>query len=102
MGRLEQFDRVAGGVGEQDLASARARDHDAAEGRACVAEPGDLGAQVTGDEVDAVAADRVGVGGVARAPELAGPDSSSRSGPRTTSANAGAALVFSVKPRWVV
>ena len=40
--------------------------------------------------------------GVARAPELAGPDSSSRSGPRTTSAKAGAALVFSVKPRWVV
>ena len=32
--------------------------------------------------------------GVARAPELAGPDSSSRSGPRTTSAKAGAALVF--------
>src|SRR5919112_4805625 len=32
--------------------------------------------------------------GVARAPELAGPDSSSRSGPRTTSAKAGAALAL--------
>jgi len=40
--------------------------------------------------------------GVARAPELAGPDSSRRSRPRVTSANAGAALVFTSKPRWVV
>ena len=98
MGRLEQFDRVAGGVGEQDLASAWARDHVAAEGWACVAEPGDLGGQVTGDQVDAVAADRVGVGGVARAPERAGPDSSSRSGPRTHVRERGCG-VFSVKPR---
>jgi hypothetical protein len=31
VGRLEQFDQVADGVGEQDLASARGRDDAAAE-----------------------------------------------------------------------
>ncbi|GAB3895405.1 hypothetical protein GCM10027612_48110 [Microbispora bryophytorum subsp. camponoti] len=65
-------------------------------------EPVDLGVQVVDDQQDAVAARAGRLGGVARAPELAGPDSSSRSGPRTTSAKAGPAPLFRVKPRWVV
>jgi hypothetical protein len=40
--------------------------------------------------------------GIGRPAELAGPLSSSRRLPRTTSANAGAALERSVKPKWVV
>ena len=39
--------------------------------------------------------------GIGRPAELVGPLSSSRRWPRTTSANAGAALVRSSKPRWV-
>jgi hypothetical protein len=40
--------------------------------------------------------------GIDRPAELFGPLSSSRRLPRTTSANAGAALERSVKPKWVV
>ena len=101
-GRLEQLDEVAGRIGEQDLTSAGAGDHLAAEGRSHAAEPVDLGVEVVDDEMDPIAAGGGGVGGVARAPELAGPDSSRRSGPRVTSANAGAALVPTVNPRWFV
>src|SRR5262249_60489015 len=43
----------------------------------------------------------VALAGVARAPELVGPDSSSRRRPRVTSAKAGAALVLRRKPRGV-
>ncbi len=102
-GGLEEFDQVAGRVGEQDLASAGAGDDVAKEGQTRVAEPSDLGIDVVEDEVDAIAAPAVASSsGVARAPELAGPDSRSRRGPRTTSAKAGTKLVFTVKPRWVV
>ena len=99
---LEQLDQVPGGVGEKDLAPSGSCDHLAAETTAGVAEPVDFGVEVVDDEVDTVAAGSAASSGVARAPELAGPESSSRSGPRTTSAKAGAALVFTVKPRWVV
>ena len=57
-GGFEQFDEVAGGVGEQDLASAGAGDDVAAEGQSGAAEPVDLGVEVVDDEVDAVAARR--------------------------------------------
>ena len=40
--------------------------------------------------------------GIGRPAELFGPLSSSRSLPRTTSANAGAALERSLKPKWLV
>ncbi len=40
--------------------------------------------------------------GIGRPAELAGPLSSRRSLPRTTSANAGAALIRRLKPKWVV
>jgi hypothetical protein len=99
---LEQFDQVAGGVGKQDLTAAGAGDHVTAKRQAGSTLPLDLGVEVLDDQVDAVAPGNVGVGWCARAPELAGPDSSSRSGPRTTSAKAGAALVFSRNPRWSV
>ena len=49
MGGLEQFDQVAVGVGEQDLAPAGAGDQVAAYGQAGAAEPGDLGIQVVDD-----------------------------------------------------
>ena len=68
MGGLEQFDEVAGGVGEQDLAPARAGDEVAAEGQAGGAQPGDLGVEVVDHEMDAVAAGGGGrVGGGAGA-----------------------------------
>ena len=67
MGGLEQFDQVAGGVGEQDLAPTGAGDHVAAEGQAGVTEPGDLGIQVVDDQVDAVVASGGIVGGRAGA-----------------------------------
>jgi hypothetical protein len=72
------------------------------ERQADAAESGDLGVQVVDDQVDAVVVSADGVIGGGRAPELVGPDSRSRSGPRTMSAKAGAALVFKVKPRWMV
>ena len=53
---LEQFDQVAGGVGEKDLASAGTGDHVAAKRHIAVAEPGDVGIQVVDDQVDTVAA----------------------------------------------
>jgi hypothetical protein len=40
--------------------------------------------------------------GIARPAELVGPLNSRRRLPRTTSANAGAALERTVKPKWVV
>jgi hypothetical protein len=54
MGGLEQFDEVAGRVGEQDLAPAGAGDHIVAEGQSGGAQPADLGVEVVDDEVDAV------------------------------------------------
>ena len=56
MGRLEQLDQIAVGVGEQNLPPTRAGDQVAAEGQVCIAEPGDLGVEVVDDEVDAVTA----------------------------------------------
>jgi hypothetical protein len=99
---LEQFDQVAGGVGDQDLATAGAGDQVAAERQPGRTQSVDLGVQIVDDQVDTVAAGRGGIVGVARAAELAWPDSNSRSGPRTTSAKAGAALLCRVNPRWVV
>ncbi len=54
MGRLEEFDEIAGGVGEQDLASARAGDHLALAGHSGGAEPTDLVVEVVDDEMNAV------------------------------------------------
>ena len=66
------------------------------------AQPLDLGRDVVDDEVDAVPAARLGLrpSGIGRPAELVGPLSSSRRWPRTTSANAGAELVESAKPKW--
>src|SRR6266542_6894433 len=55
LGGLEQFDQVAGRVGEQDLAPAGAGDCVAAERHPGAAKPVDLGVQTIDDEVDAVA-----------------------------------------------
>src|SRR4051812_22713975 len=63
VGGLEQFDQIAVGVGEQDLAPTRAGDQVAAERQARVAEPGDLGVEVVDDEVDAVVAGGGGIVG---------------------------------------
>ena len=56
--RDEQFDRVAGGVFQEDLLTARAGDDVVAERDAGGAQPGDLGGEVGHDEVDAVPAAR--------------------------------------------
>lgn len=102
MGGFEQFDEVAVGVGEEDLAPAGAttslwKDNPASRSRVISASRSSKVRWMRlRPAVVAVSS------GVARAPELAGPDSRSRRGPRTTSAKAGAALVFTVKPTWVV
>jgi hypothetical protein len=57
----EQFDEVAGRVGEQDLASAGASDDVAAEGQSGAAQALDLGIEIVNDEVDAVTAGCCGV-----------------------------------------
>src|ERR687898_2665405 len=57
----EQFDEVAGRVGEQDLASARAGYDVAAEGQSGAAQALDLGIEIVNGEVDAVAASSCGV-----------------------------------------
>ena len=99
---FEQFDEVAGGVGDQDLASAGA-DCDVAAER----QPAWRSRSISASRLVTIRWMRLRPApakssGVARAPELAVPDSSSRSGPRVTSAKAGAGLVRKVKPRWVV
>src|SRR4051794_23061461 len=53
---LEQLDRVAGGVLQEDLLPAGAADDVVAEGEACGAQPLDLGRDVLDDQVDAVPA----------------------------------------------
>src|SRR3954452_2973731 len=55
-GGLEELDRVAGGVLEQDLPAARPADDVVAEGQARGSEPVALGRDVLDDEVDAVPA----------------------------------------------
>src|SRR5262245_39423197 len=60
---MEQFDEVAGWVGEQDLAAARAGDRVTAERYVGAAQPCDLRVEVVDDEVDAIAARARGVGG---------------------------------------
>lgn len=62
-GGLEQFDQIAGGVGEQDLATTRPADHITTEGDTGSAQSGDLGVEVADDEVDTVAARPGHVGG---------------------------------------
>jgi hypothetical protein len=57
----EQFDEVAGGVGEQNLASAGAGDDVAAEGQSGAAQALDLGIEIVNGEMDAVAAGSCGV-----------------------------------------
>src|SRR3954454_17575095 len=66
--RPEQLDQVSGRVRKEDLPSAGARDHLAAEGKACGAKSGDLGIEILNDELNPVTAGlgRV-VGGGARA-----------------------------------
>src|SRR5689334_21728885 len=63
VGGLEQFDEVAGRVGDEELAPARSGDQVAAEGQAGFPEAGGLGLQVVDDEVDAVAARGLVLGG---------------------------------------
>src|SRR5690242_10763039 len=53
-GGLEQFDEIAGRVGQQDLLPARTGDRVAAEHEPRLAEPVDFGVQVVDDQVDAV------------------------------------------------
>jgi hypothetical protein len=50
--RLEDLDRVAGGVVDEDLSTARAADDIVAEAEAGGAEALDLGVDVVDDEVD--------------------------------------------------
>ena len=59
-GGLEQFDRVAGRVLEQDLLAARAGDDVVAERQPGGAQPLDLGGDVVDDQMDAVPAARPG------------------------------------------
>jgi hypothetical protein len=102
--RLEELDRISGGILGQDLLTARPADDLVAEGdspRPAAARPR---ARVVDDEVDAIPTPRLRYAAVGHrtAAELSGPLRSSRRLPRTTSANAGAKLVFTVKPKWVV
>jgi len=53
---LEEFDEVAGRVGEQDLASSGSGDDVAVEGQPDGVESVDLGVEVVDDEMDAVPA----------------------------------------------
>src|SRR4051794_40784102 len=53
-GRLEELDRVARGILEQDLPTPRAADDVVAERQARALEPRDVGGDVLDDEVDAV------------------------------------------------
>src|SRR3954447_18528300 len=58
-GGLEELDRVAGGVLEQDLPAARPADDVVAERQAGRPQPIDLGPDVLDDEMDAVPASRL-------------------------------------------
>src|SRR5262245_64612161 len=58
----EQFDQIAGWVGETDLVSPGTRDHVAAEGQSGAAQSLDLGVKIVHDEMDAVPAGSRGVG----------------------------------------
>src|SRR3954467_4943663 len=89
MGRLEQLDQIAVGVGEQKLPPTRAGEQVAAEGQVFIAEPGDLGVEVVDDEVDAVTAGGGGIvgggpgtgtGGAGQAPPQPAPDPARGSG----------------------
>src|SRR6266511_1120801 len=72
-GRLEQFDRVAGGVVDQDLGAAGPGHDVVAELHSFSAEPLDLGRYVVDNEVDAVPAAWAGFAPVGhRAPGRAG------------------------------
>jgi hypothetical protein len=99
-----QIGHDAGGVLEQDLTAAGTGDDVVAEAQAGLVDSGDLGGDVADDEVDAFQPSGPGLAPscIGRPAELAGPLSSSRRLPRVTSANAGAALPRSVKPRCVV
>src|SRR5918996_1746811 len=61
VGGLEQFDEVAGRVGEQNLPAARPGHHVAVKVQTSRAEPVDLGIQVVDNQVDTVAAGSVRV-----------------------------------------
>src|SRR5262245_52576286 len=61
VGGLEQLDEVPRGVGEQNLAAARAGNYVAAERQPRVSQPVDLGIEVADDQMDPVA---TAVGGV--------------------------------------
>jgi hypothetical protein len=101
VGGLEQFDDVAGGVSEQDLAPAGAGDRVAAKGHASAGEPGDLGIQVVDDEVDAVAASGGGVvgGGAGAGTGGSGQQEAKRAAYHVGECGCGAG---SSKPRWAV
>jgi hypothetical protein len=60
---LEELDRVAGGVVEQDLLAARAGDHVVAEAQSGGPQPFDLSGKIVDDQVNAVPT--AGVGGAA-------------------------------------
>jgi hypothetical protein len=103
-GRLEELDRVARGVVEQDLGTARAPYDVISEVQPCGSETLDLRFDVLHDELDAGPAAWRGLApsGMGRPAELVGPLRSNRRSPRVTSAKAGAAFERSVKPKWVV
>jgi hypothetical protein len=78
--RLKDADRVAGGVVDEGLSTARSTDYVVAKPEARGAEALDLGVDVVDDEVDVVPASWSGLrpSGIGRPAELSGPASSSR------------------------
>ena len=103
-GGLEELDRVAGGIVEQDLPAARAADDVVAEVSPAARSRSTSPARSSTIRWMRFQPPGWGVrpSGIGRPAELAGPLSNRRRWPRTTSANAGAALERSSKPKWVV
>jgi len=100
---LEQLDRVPRRILEQDLPASGAGHDLVAKADAGTLRARDLSGDLLDDEVDpvpAVAGSRFATSGIGLPAELSGPASSSRSRPRTTSANAGSALDRATKPNW--
>ena len=101
-GRLEQLDEVPGRIRQQDLASTGAGHDVADEGQPAARRSSTSESKSSRTRWMRFLPAAAFSSGVDRAPELVGPESRSRSGPRTTSANADPALKRTVNPRWVV
>ena len=103
-GGLEKLHEIAGRVAQQDLRAARPPHDIVSKLHASSTQSCDLGRKILHNQVDAVptARSRLGPIGHCRPAELVGPATSKRSDPSATSANAGAALESSEKPRCFV